>query len=151
MIYKFIIPACLILVGAGYFLLRPNYDTPPEFSAQTNELPKLKCDLNLEPCELNYKGKIIKFEFNQKPITAMQPVIFKIYGLDQFGFSDLGLEFYGLNMDMGKIRAKLSKNGDFYSSKIVLSSCVIDTMRYRFELTQNGKSTGIFADFDLKI
>lgn len=143
----FIICLALFLGSAFYFFS----DKDPLETPISSQNSPLSCDLNKEICKVNFKGKVLTFELTPKPIFAMTPVNFEIYGLNEFGFKNPSLEFYGLNMDMGKIKAKLSKNGEKYSSKIVLSACVIDVMRYRFEILENGENTGIFIDFDLKI
>ena len=54
-------------------------------------------------------------------------------------------------MDMGTIKVALEKTQDGYAGKMVLSSCVIDVMRYRFEVLDEGRKTGLYVDFDLKI
>ncbi|WP_141080402.1 hypothetical protein [Campylobacter pinnipediorum] len=123
----------------------------PEPTAQVYLKP-LKCDLNNKKCDIVFEGKKIEFELNPKPILPMQPVVFSIKGLENFNYNNLSLEFYGLDMDMGIIKAKLKKdNNGIFSSKIVLSACVIDKMRYRFEILNNDKKTGIYIDFDIKM
>lgn len=143
-----LIVATILVVIISYFYVKSlNEQDSQEI---ISDLKSLSCDLNLSPCEIIFKGKSIKFELNPKPIFSMKPVVFDVYGLENFGFDDPSLQFYGLNMDMGKIKAKLEKKDDRYSSKIVISSCVLDIMRYRFEILNNSKPTGIFIDFDLK-
>lgn len=146
---KIFVALCLALfLGLAFYFFSDKDPLETPISSQNSPL---SCDLNVKICEVNFKGKTLKFQMQPKPIFAMTPVNFEIFGLGEFDFKNPSLEFYGLNMDMGKIKAKLSKNGEKYSSKIVLSACVIDVMRYRFEILENGEKTGIFIDFDLKI
>lgn len=150
----FIILFCALVLGLCYFFYRAlsvSSDDPPEFALIKNNLTPLECDLNLGACAINFNENEIKFELLPRPIYAMKPFKVKISGLNGLNLGALSLEAYGLNMDMGKIRANLEQiNGELVAD-IVLSACVIDVMRYRFEILNNDKKTGIFIDFDLKI
>jgi hypothetical protein len=81
----------------------------------------------------------------------MQPVSLKISSMQGLNFKNPSVEAHGLNMDMGTIKVALEKTQDGYEGKMVLSSCVIDVMRYRFEVLDEGRKTGLYVDFDLKI
>ena len=52
-------------------------------------------------------------------------------------------------MDMGVIKAEVEKRDNAYVSNVVLSACLINIMRYRFEVLENGKKSGLYIDFDL--
>jgi len=77
----------------------------------------------------------------------MQPTIVRIEGLE--GFKDPSLEIHGVNMDMGVIKAEVEKRDNAYVSNVVLSACLINIMRYRFEVLENDKRSGLYIDFDL--
>jgi len=46
-------------------------------------------------------------------------------------------------------KAEVEKRDNAYISNIVLSACLINIMRYRFEVLENGKKSGLYIDFDL--
>ncbi|WP_141071350.1 hypothetical protein [Campylobacter pinnipediorum] len=142
----------IILIIALFFIFNnKDENVLPEPTAEVYLKP-LKCDLNNKKCDIVFEDKKLEFEINPKPILPMQPVIFSIKGLENFNYKNLSLEFYGLDMDMGIIKAKLKKDNDnTFSSKIVLSACVLDKMRYRFEILNNNEKTGIYIDFDIKM
>lgn len=141
-----------ILVGAGFYLSnlskKPNSD---EIVDINTDLTPLACDMNSNfSCPVEFKGKKINFSLSPRPVFVMQPVSMWIEGLERLNLKNPGLEIHGVNMEMGVIKAKLEKRGDEYKADIVLSACVISMMRYRFEVVDEGKRTGLFIDFDLK-
>ncbi len=103
------------------------------------------CDLNKQDCAVNFRGQSVKFAFATKPIVAMMPTTLSISGLSG-EFSDLSVEIYGVNMNMGRVKAALQKRGDAYTASITMSACV-SQMHYRAELFSGGKPLGISADF----
>lgn len=109
----------------------------------------LKCSINKDICEVNFKGKQVSFEILNRPIRFMEESKLIIKGLPKY--DNLSLNLYGLNMDMGVIKADFERleNGD-YESIFVVSSCLLSTMRYRLELLNNNKKIGLFIDFDMK-
>ena len=94
-----------------------------------------------------FRGKTVKFSLSPKPVYTMQPTIVRIEGLE--GFKNPSLEIHGVNMDMGVIKAEVEKRDNAYVSNVVLSACLINIMRYRFEVLENGKRSGLYIDFDL--
>lgn len=149
-----IIVLALVLGLGGYYLIT-GYQNKKAYEALIKEseyiLTPLSCDLNKTPCEVDFKGEKIKFEFKDKNIFAMQPLVFVISNVANLGFKNPSLRAFGLNMYMGNIDINLKQEDDKYIAKMVLSACLIDTMRYRFEVLDGGKETGLFIDFDLKI
>ncbi|CAD7289119.1 hypothetical protein [Campylobacter suis] len=140
-----------ITIGALSFVFFSNKTSvTSSFSASQNKLEPLKCDLNVKPCEVIYNNKSIKFDFLDDKITPMQELTLIISGLDKLNFHSPSLQIYGLNMNMGNINAKLAKQDENFISNIVLSSCLIDVMRYRLEVLEQGRKTGLYIDFDLK-
>ncbi|CZE46615.1 hypothetical protein [Campylobacter geochelonis] len=113
------------------------------------DLEPLVCDLNRQICTKEFSGKKISFEISPKPITAMQKHIIKIKGLD-LNSKDLEVVFSGVNMYMGDITSSLKKNGDELDGVFVLSMCSMHSMRYKAEIFDKKKSTGIYIEFDLK-
>lgn len=103
------------------------------------------CDLNKEDCAVLYKGEKISFSFAIKPIPTMTPTTLKIGGL-KGEYKDLRVEIYGVNMDMGKIKSKLEKRGNSYTTNITLSACV-SQMQYKIELFEQDKPLGLSIDF----
>ena len=79
----------------------------------------------------------------------MAPLTLKISGLNS-KYKNLNARIYGLNMDMGTIKANLENRGNLYMGTVVLSSCVVEVMNYRLELYDGDKQLGIYIDFDLK-
>ncbi|KEA46287.1 hypothetical protein CR66_03640 [Campylobacter mucosalis] len=134
-----------ILILAGWYFFK---EQPASIQSDENStLSKLECDLNKSPCTIKFGDKNITFELFPRPIYAMRPVWLSVEGLE---LKNPSIEAYGLNMDMGKIKAKFKKQDDVYLSELALSACLIDVMRYRFEILEDGKKSGIFIDFDLK-
>lgn len=109
----------------------------------------LTCDLNLQDCTYKFKGKEVLISLNPKPLQALDITYLKVKNLGDY--ENLKLKIYGLTMFMGELKPKLTKleNGN-YESKIVLSSCTLDTMRFRAEFIQNEKPIGFYFDFELK-
>ncbi|RAZ52668.1 hypothetical protein [Campylobacter hyointestinalis] len=113
--------------------------------AQSN----ITCDLNLDSCSVQKDGKTITFSFYPRPLSAMTPVTLKVEGLGG-EYKNLNAQIYGINMDMGTIKAALEKRSNIYMGSIVLSSCVVTVMNYRLELYDGDKPLGIYIDFDLR-
>lgn len=143
-----------VLSGLYYALYRffvVSSDDPPQFAQINSTLEPLPCDLNAGECNAEFKGVSVAFELTPRPVRAMQPVNLKISSMQGLNFKNPSVEAHGLNMDMGTIKVALEKTQDGYEGKMVLSSCVIDVMRYRFEVLDEGRKTGLYVDFDLKI
>ena len=108
----------------------------------------LSCDLNIEDCTYKFKDKTILISLNPKPLQALDITHLKVENLGDY--DNLRLKIYGLNMFLGEIKPKLIKLGNGnYESKIVLSSCTLDVMRFRAEFTQNDKPIGSLRAFIL--
>ncbi len=112
-------------------------------------LELLSCDLNVKDCTYTFKDKEIRVFLSPKPLQAMDITYLRVENLD--AYEDLKLKIYGLNMFLGEIKPKLKRleNG-VYESKIVLSSCILDIMRFRAEFLQEDKPIGFYFDFDVK-
>jgi len=119
------------------------------YNKKENFNDPLQCDLNLQDCFYKFKDKDVLISLNPKPLQALEITHLKIKNLGSY--QNLKMKIYGLNMFMGEIKPKLIKlqNGD-YESKIVLSACVLDTMRFRAEFTDGDKPIGFYFDFELK-
>jgi hypothetical protein len=153
---KFLIILTLLVVTFGtsawvfFKPQEPRFEEFIEVKSVNSDLEKLPCDLNTkEHCVVNFKDKEIEFGLSPRPIYTMQPVSMHINGLDKIGFSKPSLEVHGVNMDMGIIKAELKQKAGGYSADLVLSACLIDVMRYRFEVYNEGLKTGLFIDLDL--
>ncbi|KAA6224732.1 MULTISPECIES: hypothetical protein [unclassified Campylobacter] len=136
----FLILIFVIILGIALYGLLPSF-------SNENLLP-LECNLNKENCEYKFKDKMVKISLNPKPLQAMDITHLVVENLPEF--ENLKLELYGLNMDMGKIKPRLIRleNGN-YISKIVLSLCSLEQMRFRGEFIQDNKPIGLHFDFDL--
>ncbi|MBR8465715.1 hypothetical protein KDE13_05000 [Campylobacter sp. faydin G-140] len=122
-----------------------------EFANFSTTLEPLSCDMNIQPCEVSFGTNKFIFELEPRPIYPMKPINLKISGAVKLNLKEPSLDIYGLNMNMGVIKAKLEPRGDDLVANIVLSACVINVMRYRFDVLSDGKKTGLYIDFDLKI
>ena len=135
-----------IIIGALFAFIINSYDEQTQkISADSN----ITCDLNTQNCNISYKGKEIGFSFYPRPLEAMVPLTLKVEGLNG-QYKNLNARIYGLNMDMGTIKANLENRGDIYAGSVVLSSCVVEVMNYRLELFERDKPLGIYIDFNLK-
>ena len=103
------------------------------------------CDLNKQDCAVNFKGQSVKFAFSTKPVQAMMPTTLNISGLSG-DFGDLRVEIYGVNMNMGRVKAALQKRNDGYTTSITMSACV-SQMHYRIELFDGSEPLGLSVDF----
>ncbi|WP_086302827.1 hypothetical protein [Campylobacter vicugnae] len=135
-----------IIVGALFaFIINSYNDQTQKISADSN----ITCDLNTQNCNISYKGKEIGFSFYPRPLEAMVPLTLKVEELNG-QYKNLNARIYGLNMDMGTIKANLENRGNLYIGTVVLSSCVVEVMNYRLELYDGDKQLGIYIDFNLK-
>lgn len=125
------------------FLLFGCSDSKKEVNLQNGE-----CDLNLQNCVVKFGEKSMEISLEPKPLRSMVPLSLRINGLDG-EYKNLKAHIYGLNMDMGTIKADLIKKGGVYIGNIVVSSCVT-TMKYRLELFESDNSLGVSVDFVLK-
>lgn len=149
---KFFVILVLLVATLGtsaYLFFKPKAQFE-EFVEIKSDLDPLSCDLNTQnSCSINFKGQDIEFSLSPKPIYTMMPVTVRIYGLEKLNFKKPSLEIHGVNMDMGLIKADLEQRENGYVSNIVLSACLINIMRYRFEVLDGGKRSGLYIDFDL--
>ena len=143
---KFLVILALLILTLGasaYLFFKPQ--------AQEDFLSSEDVGANLTPlpCDMNEQHScgVVKFSLSPKPVYTMQPTLVRIEGLE--GFKNPSLEIRGINMDMGVIKADVEKRDNAYISNIVLSACLINIMRYRFEVLENGKKSGLYIDFDL--
>lgn len=113
------------------------------------ELTPLPCDLNLQACEYEFKGRKVRVEFKEKPIQALIENELLVENLGEF--EDLNAKIYGLNMYMGDIVPHFEQVGqNSYKANVVPSACVIDTMRFRVEFFSGEKAVDFHFDFDMK-
>lgn len=142
----FIVIFIAVIGFAIYYANKDQYeDIDPIF--HDKPLVELPCDLNKQNCNVKYKGKLIDFSFQQKPLVAMKENKILIKNLPNN--MNLSLKLKGINMDMGTITTPLKEKNGVYSSDIVLSACILNTMRYEAEIYQDNRPLGVKIKFDL--
>lgn len=132
-----------ILIGAIFAFLLIKKD---EILTKKNITDfNISCDLNLQDCEFNG----VLFSLNPRPVFTMTPTLLEISNL-KGDFKNLNAQIYGVNMEMGTIKANFKKFGEIYRTNVVFSACVVAKMIYRIEIFDGDKSLGIFADLVMK-
>ncbi|TXE89141.1 hypothetical protein FPD38_02460 [Campylobacter volucris] len=139
--------AIILAIAGAYFYNNPTNNLYKKRELITTLTP-LQCDLNIQECEYNFNGKKILISLNPKPITSMSELDLNISNLGDF--DKLNARVYGLNMYMGDIVPNFKKINNSYHTKLVLSSCTLDTMRFRIELFDDEKPLNFYFDFDVK-
>ena len=128
------------LIGFGIYQI---------FSSNSDSLQELKCDLNMQNCKYKFNKKEVLISFEPKPIKSLELVNLNIENLGTY--ENLKLKIYGLSMDMGELKPKIYKlNENTYESKVFLSACVLENMRFRAELFDGEKPLGFHFDFELR-
>ena len=89
--------------------------------------PKLPCDLHTGSCEATLiDGTALSFSVTPRPIPVMQKLQFTVHA-DALKQSELTVEFYGLNMNMGRYRYHLERGDDgVYRGEGMIPSCVAE-------------------------
>lgn len=113
--------------------------------ADKDDKKELKCSINKD--EFCIKDKI-KYSLKNRPIRFMQESVLFIEGLKNY--DNLNIRIYGLNMDMGVLKAQAVKKGKDYEVEFLLNFCFVKDMRYRIELFNGEKSLKKYIDFDMK-
>ncbi|MBZ7987133.1 hypothetical protein [Campylobacter canadensis] len=113
--------------------------------ADKEEEKELKCSINKD--EFCIKDNI-KYSLKNRPIRFMQESILFIEGLKNY--DNLNIRIYGLNMDMGVLKAQAVKKDKIYEVEFLLNFCFVKDMRYRIELFNGEKSLKKYIDFDMK-
>lgn len=116
---------------------------------QKEVLTPLGCDLNIQDCTYDFKGKKVLISLNPKPLQSLNVTKLEIKNLGSY--NNLKLKVYGLNMFMGTLNPKIHKtNSTDYYSELVLAACTIETMRFRAEILNDDKPIDFHFDFELK-
>lgn len=90
-----------------------------EFTAPTQP-----CDLHKESCHATLDGNAVTFSITPRPIPVMQKLHFSVNG-EELPYESLKVEFYGLNMNMGRYSYPLKRQSDgTYRGEGMIPSCV---------------------------
>ncbi|OCX43482.1 hypothetical protein A7X81_00815 [Campylobacter ornithocola] len=133
------------ICGAYFYTNSSNNEKKREL---ITTLTPLACDLNIQECEYIFKNKKVLVNLNPKPIITLNELDLNITNLGDF--KKLNARVYGLNMYMGDIVPQFKKINNTYHAKLVLSSCTLDTMRFRIELFDDETPLDFYFDFDVK-
>lgn len=147
--FAFLLLFCILAIIAAYLVA--NYDEliPSEGKRQLiTKLTPLKCDLNKQTCEYDFKGKKVGVTFSPLPVPILEEIDLKLSNLGTY--KALSAKVYGLNMYMGTLVPSFEKIGNTYTAKLFLSSCVLEVMRYRFEFFDGEKPIGFSFDIDVR-
>ncbi|RQD67049.1 hypothetical protein DZC71_06430 [Campylobacter hepaticus] len=145
----FILILIFILIFISYLIIDLYMSKNTQKAIHADIATPLNCDLNIQDCKYNFKGKEVLISLNPKPLQALETIKLSIKNLGDY--ENLKIKIYGLNMYMGEIKPKIHKlNQTDYESQIVLASCVLQTMRFRAEFMDNDKAIGFHFDFELK-
>lgn len=114
-----------------------------------NNVTNATCDVNKNECPLLSKNGNINATLliYPKPLITMAETTFKFSGLPKLKAANVRI--YGLNMDMGTIKAELEKSGSVYAANIIISACVESVMKYRLEVLDGDKEVA-YIDFDVQ-
>lgn len=145
---KLFLSLCLLLVlgFVAFFGIKEQGGKKREL---IKELTPLSCDLNIQACEYEFKGRKVRVEFKEKPLQALIENELLVENLGEF--EDLNAKIYGLNMYMGDIVPHFEQvEQGSYKANVVPSACVIDTMRFRVEFFSAKEAVDFYFDFDIK-
>lgn len=99
-----------------------------EFTAPTQP-----CDLHKEACNATLDGTPVTFSITPRPVPVMQKLHFSVTAPGLPG-SELKVELYGLNMNMGRYSYTLERQSDgIYRGEGMIPSCV-GAMQWRANL-----------------
>lgn len=140
--------AFVIVLALAFYLSSLTKPTNNARRELIKELNPLECDLNIQACEYNFKGKTVQVFFDEKPLSSLSQTRLRIENLGDY--KDLNARIYGLNMYMGDIVPNFEKEGQSYEATIVIAACVIDIMRFRVEFFDADEPLGFYFDFDVR-
>lgn len=146
---KFLSSAFVLFLALGALWFYKSSNTQKSISIENNgTLMPLPCDLNKQSCKVTFGNDFVNFKIFPTPVHPMKQVWLSV---DAPMLKAPSVRAYGLNMDMGVIDIKLTNKDGIWLGEMALSACVIDVMRYRFEVLEDGRDIGLFIDFDMRL
>lgn len=134
---KLIFTLLALVFGALFFLMSKK---------NPQNLSSLDCDINLNSCQISTKNGEIYIDISPRPIAAMQEFELSVTNLQA---KNLKAKISGVNMDMGDIWVDFKGEGTKFSANVVISACLLKTMRYALEFFDDKKPLGVKFYFDL--
>ena len=143
-----IVAAMLIAIaGVIGYKLSPERNVAPDI----RRLPISTCDPSQDACTVVLPGGgKLEFAIEPRPIKALVPLRLKTAtsGLDVEGIE---VDFNGTDMDMGRNRIVLAKDGQGFSGQAMLPICVTGTMSWTAIVLLASGSTRLAVPFHFVI
>ena len=137
----------IAIVGVIEYKLSPERNTAPDI----RRLPTSTCNPSQDACTVDLPGGgKLDFSIEPRPIKALQPLRLKTatQGLDVQGIE---VDFNGTDMDMGRNRVVLTKDGQGFSGQAMLPVCVTGTMSWTAMVLLTSRNTRLAVPFQFAI
>lgn len=110
--------------------------------------PAAPCDLHKDACRATLDGHEVSFAITPRPVPVMKKLHFSVKG-EGLEYDALKVEFYGLNMNMGRYNYTLERQSDgSYRGEGMIPSCV-GAMQWRANLIAESATRRVGTYFTL--
>lgn len=137
----------IAIVGVIGYKLSPEHTVAPDI----HRLPISTCNPSQDACTVDLPdGGKLEFAIEPRPIKALVPLRLKssTRGLD---VQSIEVDFNGTDMDMGRNRIVLAKDGPGFSGQAMLPVCVTGTMSWTAIVVLTSRNTRLAIPFHFVI